>query len=70
MICIIKRNEENEIVGWITATDLHDARRQAGAVGENDLASLLYTRDELPPPGQHELPVNPWGMPRYTMLVS
>jgi hypothetical protein len=72
MICILKY--DTPLVanpsGWIIATDLDDARRRAKGAGEHDLASLLYTREFLPPTGIHELPVNPHGNPRYIMLVQ
>lgn len=68
--CIIKRDQTGEIISWLIATDCHDARRQAEAAGERDLATVLYRNEFLPPSGQHEMPINPWGMPRYTMLVS
>lgn len=70
MICILQRGQDKEITGWIIATDLHDARRQAEGAGQRALASLLYTRDVAPPPGTHELPVYPTGIPCFTMLVS
>lgn len=70
MLCIIKRNKENEIMGWIIATDLHDARRQAEAAAERNLAEVLYRKEFLPPPGVHEMTVNSCGDSRYTMLVS
>lgn len=39
--------------GWIIATDLPDARRQAHAAGEQRLASLLYATEFEPPSGKH-----------------
>ena len=69
MICILKRdpNDRNEVMGWIIAQDLHDARRQAHQAMETQLAAILYRREFEPPAGQYELPING---PRYTMLVS
>ena len=59
-----------EISGWIIATDVHDARRQAESAGEHDLASHLYTRHEFPQPGRYELMAGGYGMARYVMLVD
>ena len=58
--------QASEISGWIIATDVHDARRQAESAGEYDLASYLYANTEFPRPGRHELLVS---MTRYVMLV-
>lgn len=58
-----------EISGWITATDTHDARRKAEAVGEHDLAQCLYSI-EFPSPGRHELRCGLVGQNRYVMLVD
>lgn len=44
-----------EIEGWIIATDMHDARRQAEAAGQRDLAELCYRMEWMPPPGKHEI---------------
>lgn len=70
MICILKRDAAHEVVGWIIAIDCADARRQASAAGEHELASLLYRMEgpfdhQLPP--QQDLPIQ---SARYTMLVS
>jgi hypothetical protein len=69
-VCIITRDASGEIVGWIIAEDCADARRQAQAALDHELASVLYRmegplEDTLPP--QQELPIN--GL-RYTMLRS
>ncbi|MCG7904615.1 MAG: hypothetical protein JAY60_19595 [Candidatus Thiodiazotropha weberae] len=72
MICIIKRDAETEISGWIIATDVHDARRQAEATGEHELARSLYTGYDFPEPGKYELVElsAALGSPIYTMLVT
>ncbi len=62
MICILKI-ENGEPTGWIIATDVDDARRQAYGAGEGELANLLYTVYDVAP-GKHELPTG------HTMLVS
>jgi hypothetical protein len=51
MICILKM-ENGEILGWIIATDVHDARRRAN---DRDLAAELYRMEFTPPPGKHVL---------------
>ncbi|MEM6483813.1 MAG: hypothetical protein AAF662_02345 [Pseudomonadota bacterium] len=48
MICIIKQ-DQGEITGWIIATDLDDARRQAQGAGQLSLAQLLYQTYEVQP---------------------
>lgn len=58
-----------EISGWIIASDVHDARRQAEAAGEHQLAATLYSI-EFPAPGRHELSPGRIGECRYLMLVS
>jgi hypothetical protein len=51
MICILKLNEYatgiDSITDWIIATDIDDARRQAQAAFDNDLAQYLYTLFEV-----------------------
>lgn len=47
MLCILKikhgpLNEEFNIVGWIIASDLDDARRKDDGAGERGLATQLY----------------------------
>jgi hypothetical protein len=59
-----------EIAGWIIASDVHDARRQAESIGDNDLAAYLYSSTEFPRPGRHELLVQGFSMARYVMLVD
>ena len=44
------------ISGWIIAVDMHDARRQAYAAFQNDLAQELYRAELEPPPGKYRLP--------------
>lgn len=57
MICIIKqRLDGGAIDGWIIATDLADATRQAYGAGEHELADMLYRADgSLVPAGKHRL---------------
>jgi len=62
MICILKMNGQ-EIEGWIIATDMHDARRQA-QMGDRPLADTLYRTEFVPRPGKYPLPGG------YLMLVS
>lgn len=64
MICILKRDQDKEIEGWILASDVHDARRQAHAALENELAGELYRMEFDPPPGRHKLRTG------HLMLVS
>lgn len=53
------------ITGWIIATDMHDARRQAHmALPHTDLAQRLYLADIEPPPGKY------WLGPHFLMLVA
>lgn len=54
MLCILKI-ENGEIKGWIIAHDVHDARRQADAAFERELAAELYRMEFVPPAGKHEL---------------
>lgn len=68
MIYILKRNLSNDIIGWIIATDLHDARRKALNIYEGELALMLYRIEQVPPPGAHEILV--YSDARYTMLVN
>lgn len=73
MICILKvkpgeavtppASAEGMIDGWIIATDVHDARRQAYAAGEHDLAGELERREHFEL-GKHQL------TGRYIVLVS
>jgi hypothetical protein len=58
-----------EIAGWIVATDVHDARRQAEQLGLHNLATALYSGPEFPRPGRHELSLGWVGESRYVMLV-
>lgn len=48
MICIIEQ-DRGDITGWIIATDLDDARRQAQGAGQLSLAQLLYNTYEVQP---------------------
>lgn len=64
MICILKLNAQKDIEGWITATDVPDARRAAYAAFQNDLAEELYRMEFDPKPGKYELPTG------HLMLVS
>lgn len=59
----IEREQGAEIRGWIIATDVHDARRQAEAAFNNALAHCLYGM-EFPKPGKTVLPTG------HVMLVS
>lgn len=71
MLCILKRDPgTQEITGWIIATDLADARRQADAGFDHTLAEMLSRAEGVPEntmPAVQDLPIN--GM-RYTMLRS
>jgi len=60
MICILKMNG-HEIEGWIIATDVDDARRQAA---DQSLAATLYRMGFVPRPGKYPLSGG------YLMLVS
>jgi len=62
MICILKI-ENNDIKGWFTAMDIHDARRKAQGSFNEELAAKLYTV-EFPRPGKRDLGGG------YTMLVD
>ena len=55
MLCIVERDADKEIIGWIIATDIHDAQRQATTFGKLNLAQAL-SRMEFPRAGKHELP--------------
>jgi hypothetical protein len=66
MMCILKQNAFTlEIVGWIIATDCHDARRQAEMAGDQSLAAAMY-RMEFTGRSKCELPIP--GVFRYTLL--
>lgn len=52
------------ITGWIVATDIDDARRQAQAAFDNDLASTLYRMPFPIARGKHII------SPNHLMLVS
>ena len=54
MLCVLKI-ENGEITGWIIAPDLEDARHQADAAWDHDLAAALYRMEFTPPPGKHVL---------------
>ena len=41
MLCILKY-KDGRIVGWLIASDIPSARRQADNIGERDLAASLY----------------------------
>jgi hypothetical protein len=65
MICILSINSEREITGWIIATDMRDAFRQASgaAIGESEessavqLATWLVSKTEtVPKAGKVVLP--------------
>jgi len=58
-----------EIGGWIIATDVHDARRQAEDLGQHRIATWLYSM-EFPKPGRYELTAGWVGEERFVMLVS
>ncbi len=68
MICILKfadptpfagpeltHTPGDEIDGWIIATDLHDARRQAHGAMDHALSSALYRMEFEPSPGKYPL---------------
>jgi len=54
VIAIVKI-ENGDITGWIVATDIHEARRQAAATFQNDLAEQLYRMELDPGPGKMQL---------------
>jgi hypothetical protein len=63
MLCILKMREPSlqhqpgdEIEGWIIAVDADDARRQAQAAGEQELAAALYHAPFHFRPGKYVLP--------------
>jgi hypothetical protein len=75
MICILKYAPSGqlgstleplrgEIVGWIIATDIDDARRAAQNNNEMELAGCLYRMTFAPKPGRYDLG------PEYLMLVQ
>lgn len=71
MIAIIKYehsvayiNPVENVTGWIIATDIHDARRQAQSSMQTDLASYLYRIEFEPNPGRYQICNN------MIMLVS
>lgn len=53
-LCIVHLTPDKEIDGWFIATDTHDARRKASAIGAHDLASQMYGL-EFVRSGKHEL---------------
>jgi hypothetical protein len=65
MICIIKRDACDKIVGWLIAMDTYDARRQAESAGDRALASALYRMDTVCV-SQLDLAIP--GIYRYTLL--
>jgi hypothetical protein len=73
MLCILKQDAlSRDVLGWIIAADLSDARRQASAAGEQTLAQVLYRAEGAldPTVGKHELPVDPYGNLVYTLLAA
>jgi len=52
MICILKY-EHSQITGWIIAVDPPDARRQADAAFEHNLAQEMYRLEFTPEPGPY-----------------
>ncbi len=61
MICIIGMdkgtpNTNPQPTGWIIATDIDDARRQAESIGDTQLAQWLYSQHYDPQPGKYDLP--------------
>ena len=62
MLCILKLDTSScgdrggNITGWIIASDIDDACRQADGAGERDLAAALYRMGIAPPAGKHVLP--------------
>lgn len=71
MIAIIKyelsvayMSQVENVTGWIIATDIHDARRQAQSLMQTDLASHLYRIESEPKPGKYPIGNN------MIMLVS
>lgn len=54
MICILKL-ESGAPAAWITATDMHDARRKAEAQGDMALAEICYRMEFMPPPGMYSI---------------
>ena len=69
MICIIKRNNFGEIVGWVIANDFAEARRNTG---DEKLAAWLYDNEsqrENSLPSMTDLPLGDYDS-RYTLLRS
>jgi hypothetical protein len=64
MICVVKQNEQGEIVGWMMGTDMHDLRRRAEQTLDHELAGMFYRMEFTPPAGKHPI------APNVTMLVE
>ena len=68
VICIIKRPVTNqvEITGWIIASDVENARRQAYGAGHQQLADWLYRMEgALSIPSKQDVTI---GADVFTML--
>jgi hypothetical protein len=64
----LKRDATGEIVGWIIAADIADAKNRAHGAGDHQLAELLYRMEgpiEHTLPAIHDLPIPGH---RFTML--
>lgn len=70
MICIIKpaqgvhQKPIDSLAGWIIASDIDDARRQAHGAFDNELSAALYRMTFAPAAGKYELPTG------HILLVS
>ena len=53
------------VEGWLIASDIHDARRQAHTAGLGQLACELYQIELEPSPGKYQLQT-----PGFLMLVA
>jgi hypothetical protein len=53
MLCILKLTN-GQPDHWLIATDPHDARRQAAANADHDLAEWMYRLEFTPAPGRYQ----------------
>lgn len=60
MIAIVRIGANIGPTGWIIATDTDDARRQASAAGEHDLARVLYRMSPFNLPTRAEIMPGVW----------
>jgi hypothetical protein len=59
MLCIVSF-VDNKPTGWIIATDVDDARRQAQAAGRLDIAQAMYAAPPQIPRGSHLIAADTW----------